>query len=261
MNQNEYDVLKKEVDALQIQMAEQAKPWYRKPSNLIAILALLLSFLSTLASAYISNNNDMRNNRRETGVLLQRLARLPIEQMEIQQRYRQSPVAVRMSAMLNQENAILAVQSAANIDLFPKSFTAVEYVAVGAALKTAGFLSKAEEFYSKGLEKADDVSGYIFACHELGSFHFIQGNHDTGREYFQKALDAWEQYPGPIPLYRYATDIHTLVTCAELESMVMAPDMVKMRLAKARQLLPKVPDPMARDSLGQRISALENKMH
>jgi len=39
--QEKYDILKKEVDSLQIQLSKDKKPWHQNPSIFISIVALI----------------------------------------------------------------------------------------------------------------------------------------------------------------------------------------------------------------------------
>ncbi|MBN1931588.1 MAG: hypothetical protein JW786_08285 [Desulfobacterales bacterium] len=50
--QEKYDILKREVDALQIQLSKDQKPWHQKPSIIISMLALFFSFGTTGVSYY-----------------------------------------------------------------------------------------------------------------------------------------------------------------------------------------------------------------
>jgi len=44
------DTLRQRVDLLEVSSQEKRKPWYRQPSNIVAIIALLVSIASTIYS-------------------------------------------------------------------------------------------------------------------------------------------------------------------------------------------------------------------
>jgi hypothetical protein len=58
-------MMKGEIDALQVTVAETTKPWYKQASILIAALALLFSFGTTYYSAEQTRKADIHNAKEE----------------------------------------------------------------------------------------------------------------------------------------------------------------------------------------------------
>jgi hypothetical protein len=77
------EMMRREIDALQISSADKAKPWYKNVSTLIAVLALLFSFGTTYVSYRRTEAQDVQSMRQELRGLLQRLAALPKERVDL----------------------------------------------------------------------------------------------------------------------------------------------------------------------------------
>ena len=86
------ELMKREIDALQVTVTERSKPWYHNVSVLISIIALLFSFGTTLVSYHRNNIQEIQNARAELRGLLQRMAALPKENVEIGVKIRERSV-------------------------------------------------------------------------------------------------------------------------------------------------------------------------
>jgi len=54
------DLMKREIDALQIAVTGQSKPWYKNVSTLLSVTALLFSFGTTFVSYHRANIQDIQ---------------------------------------------------------------------------------------------------------------------------------------------------------------------------------------------------------
>lgn len=85
--QIDLNLLKREVDALQIEILGIKIPWYKNISTILSILALIFSFGTTFVSYSRTKSLDIQSQRVELRGLLQRLAALPRENVEITKKY------------------------------------------------------------------------------------------------------------------------------------------------------------------------------
>ena len=85
------ETLRREVDALQLAIIGQSKPWYRDVSTLLSIIALLFSFGTTYVSDRRVAAQDIQSTRQELRGLLQRLAALPKENVDMTKKYQGDP--------------------------------------------------------------------------------------------------------------------------------------------------------------------------
>lgn len=190
-------LLKKEVDALQIAIHGQQTPWYKSMSTVLSVVALLFSFGTTFVSYKRTQSQDIQSARVELRVLLQRLASLPRENIEITKKYEKiDPSAVAsISGFINQENAILARQAAEIAkNLPPESVSATEYYAIGVALQNAYNVEGAKEAFTKAIDVSTDLNDRVAALRMRANLLFGTGQPDAGRVDYQKALSVFSDF-------------------------------------------------------------------
>lgn len=190
-------LLKKEVDALQIAIHGQRTPWYKSISTVLSIVALLFSFGTTLVSYKRTQSQDIQSARVELRGLLQRLASLPRENIEITKKYEKiDPSAVAsIGGFINQENSLLARQAAEIAKkLPPESVSATEYYAIGVALLNAYNVDGAKELFTKAIDISTDLNDRVGALRMRANLLFITGQPDAGRVDYQRALNVFSDY-------------------------------------------------------------------
>src|SRR5260370_42338500 len=64
------NTIRQRVDMLEVSSQEKRKPWYRQPSNIVAIIALLVSISSTFYSQSASKQETIRSKKEELRKLL-----------------------------------------------------------------------------------------------------------------------------------------------------------------------------------------------
>src|SRR2546426_3294976 len=89
------DLMKREIDALQIAITGQTNPWYKNISTILSVVALLFSFGTTYVSYHRTSVQDIQSRRQELRGLLQRLAALPKENVDIQKKYANDPASMK----------------------------------------------------------------------------------------------------------------------------------------------------------------------
>lgn len=190
-------LLKKEVDALQIAIHSQRSPWYKSMSTVLSVIALLFSFGTTFVSYKRTQSQDIQNARVELRSLLQRLASLPRESIELTKKYEKTdPAAVAsISGFINQENALLARQAAEIAKkLPPESVSGTEYYAIGVALQNAYNVEGAKVSFTKAIDVSTDLNDRVGALRMRANLLFNTGQPDAGRVDYQKALDVFSNF-------------------------------------------------------------------
>lgn len=256
MEDENFKLLKREVDAIQIQMAKESGSWLSKPSNLMALVALLFSFGTTLVSAYNSHSQDIRENRKEARELIQRLSKLPIENFELTKKYESNGDGQALSSLLNQENIVIGIQAAELIERFPSSFSSSELQAVGAALANSNVSHKVLWLYEQAMLKADTSNDYLVAARSFGAFYFTKGDVEKGNAYFQMALDTWSEFPDDNVFYKNASDIQTYLYWSRAQLALNNVEKASLLADKARLILIQLPLNTFSDGLNKQLAGL-----
>lgn len=109
--QAKIELMKREIDALQVTVMAGKAPWYKSPSIMISVLALLFSFGTTAVSFHRAAQEDIRSGRAELRGILQRLTALPRDNFELTRKYKDDEEGKALTGLLNQENSLLARQA------------------------------------------------------------------------------------------------------------------------------------------------------
>jgi hypothetical protein len=190
-----FDDLKKEVDALQIEVMKPAKPWFRDAGVLVSLIAVLFSFGTATASYQQIRAQDRRAMRSELRQLIQRMIALPKENLELTKTYeKDANSSIILSGLINQENSVIARQAADIVDRIPDDVSANEYHAVAFALLNSNSAEKAPPFIERGLSVAKDYSAELELLRLYGQVLTLSGNTSMGRAKYQEALDLFNKY-------------------------------------------------------------------
>lgn len=186
-----FQTLRAEVDALQVAVMTGSKPWYKQVATIVAVLALLFSFSTTYVSFKRTKAEDIRSLKTELRGLLQRLAAMPIENLEMQIKYRDTPIDIAIgTGQLMQESSFLAQQAASIARRLPREMIfGSEYVALANALSMVLDLESALHFYDLAIETAENFNTEITALRGYAHTCYIIGNVDEGRKAYQNAID------------------------------------------------------------------------
>lgn len=261
IDQEQFDILKKEVDTLQIQLSREQQPWYRTTSNIVALGALLFSFGTTGMAYFISHKNDIRTNRRDARTMIQRITRLPIEHFELQHKYPDNAVGQDLFAgAIALENSVLATQVTELLNRYPNTFSSTEYSAVAVSLVGAEDDYRAAPLFETAVELARTAFDYTGATRALAALYFRQGDYSTGRDYYEKALAVWKRFPEQDVDLRNRTDIITLAYWSEAEVFAKnTSDDVEKMMKRARVILSDLP-PGSSESLTRMLDFVEEKI-
>src|SRR5215216_4743963 len=153
------DMLKKEVDALQIEVMKPAKPWYQNAGVLVSLMAVLFSFGTAAASYQQIRAQDRRAARTELRQLIQRMAAIPKENIELTKTYeKDATTSNTLSGFINQENVVIGRQAAEIIERIPDDVSAYEYQAVARAVFASNDIERGTVLVERGLMVAKDYS-------------------------------------------------------------------------------------------------------
>lgn len=255
------DLMKREVDALQIAMAGSTKPWYQNVSILLSVVALLFSFGTTYVSYRRTALQDIQNSRQELRGLLQRLAALPKENVEVTKKYATDPAVMSvLSGFINQENALLARQAAELAKKLPVDLVSgTEYYAIAIALQGSYDLSGADEFLKYSARAAKDFNTEIAALRSTANLQFVQGRPEAGRVEYQKALNIFSKYPGYDPFTNTSTNVWTELAWAFSEAGAGSLSFANQHVENARALVNGLPRSPGADMLNAQVSQAERQ--
>jgi len=232
-----YEILKKEVDSIQIQLGQEHGPWYKKPSNLISVIALLFSFGTTIVSYINSHNEDIRANHREAMALIQRITKLPSENFELMQKYKDSGPGQSLSGMISQENVLLATQATNLVKRYPDTFSATEFFAIATALANSNIVDKVPYLFKTAIEKAETSNEYNSATRSYAFFLYSKGDYTEGKKYYEMALSVWYKFPERNMYIVNSTDLTTLMYWSQAELMANNVKEAEKLIAQAKDKL------------------------
>lgn len=258
--QEKYDILKKEVDSIQIQLSQEKKPFYQNPSIIISMVALLFSFGTTAVSYYKGQQEDVRANRREARELIQRITKLPIENFELMKRNKGSALGESLSRMINQENVILASQASELIKRYPESFSSNEYFSVASALLQSNIKDDIPYLLDNAIRKARNYTDYNYSNRTLAMYHFAQGNASEGRKLFKMALAVWDKFPEKNSFVVHSTDVDTLMFWSNAELSINNYSEATNLIERAKDSLKKLPPSAITTSLALQIEDVEKRI-
>jgi tetratricopeptide (TPR) repeat protein len=255
-------LMKREIDALQIAATEKSKPWYQNFPILLSVIALIFSFGTTFVSYHRTNIQDIQSTRAELRSLLQRLAALPKENVEVNLKYVADQESKNMiGSFINQENTLLA-RNAAELakKLPPKSVSATEYYAIAVALQGAYDLAGADEFLQYAINTRPDFNIEIACLRTMANLKFIQGQPAAGRVDYQRALDIFSKYPQYDSFTQVSANVQTELFWAYAEGNNKQFDLASQHVENAEKTLTSWPRSPGVDGLKALVSQARSKI-
>ena len=253
------DTLAHDVDVIQNKLLKTDAPAWKTVSFWISAIAFVVSVASTGWSTWRANVQETQAARSELRTLLQRLAALPKENVEVQRKYIKDPMAAQtIGGLINQENSILARQAAEIAAKLPKGLvSSTEYYAVAMALESAYELNSTRRLLNLAIETADessDFSSQISAIRALAYLDFITGKPDDGRALYQQARGIFTRYPDFDQYTQVNTNFLTEINWASAEAIGRSPDRVRQHLETADGLLGPLPASPGLDSMRNQLA-------
>lgn len=238
-----YDRLKAEVDALQVQVMRNEQPWYRDAASLVAILALLFSFGTTVVSYQRTAQEDVHASEIELRALITRLAAIPVEMTEATKTYSDDPGTVAsLTSIITQEQLLIAKQAAQVLSGLPTDrVTAAQYLLVANVLIGNGVDSGERgglRLLDRALEVASDVNDYVSAARVKAFRIFQLGRIEEGRRLYQDALGVFGRkgFDSTDENFKTYTHLQTQVGWAQAELSVGNCAEARQHIDEARAL-------------------------
>jgi len=225
------------VELLQAEVFKPHTPWYKNIPTIISLSALLFSFGTTFVSYNRTKSQDVQALRSELRTILERLAALPKENVEMRSKYANDAIAFQgLSAAINQENAIL-VRQAREIGnkLPPDQVSASEWFSVATALQNSYDMDGAKELYKLAKSKATNFNDEIAASRNLAAISFTTGRAGEGRIEYQGALNIFSKYTGYDGYVQNMTHLLTELNWANSEANIGSLDLAQQRIADAEK--------------------------
>lgn len=238
---DELQLIKKEVDALQIEVMKGQAPWFKSPSIIISLVALLFSFGTTCVSYYKAGREEVQSARTELRGILQRLSSLPKDNFELVRKYKDDPEGLSLSGLLNQENSLLARQASEIIDRYPSEISAAEYQAVGNALAQAADFTKVPLYLDRALARTSDPNTKVAILRSYGFHLLATGQITEGRRKYEEALSIWSRYPDLSIYYKKSADAFTEMYWAQAEATINNFEDARVHIRKSLDIVRSLP--------------------
>ncbi len=251
---DQYEVLKKEVDLLQIAVMSAKTPWYKNIPIIVSVIALLFSFGTTYVSNQRIEAQDIQALKTELRSMLQQLSTLPSKNFEMNKKYAGDPTAVAfIGGQLNQENSLLAYQAADLIERLPSDkVTAIEIYSVAVALQSSYEVQKAYEMYGLSYDLAADMNTAVAAKRGIANTLYQLGQPEAGRVQFQDALNIFARYTDHNEFIQQTTHVTTLLNWAGAEANAGFMERSKQRIDEAKNIVNSLPSgPFTSQLVGQ----------
>lgn len=210
--------MKQEIDALQIHVSQIDRPWYRQIANIIAILALLFSFGTTVVSFRHTSQQDLQQDRSELRELSERIYTLERDKIEFSQRYSKDQSIIESYAFeVDSELLVTAWQAAEIIERIPEHVTTAECTTVADQLADFDNNEHSMSILDIGIDRARDAGSLIQALYRYAEVLFAIGDFSSGGQKYQEALKVHERFPSRDRDYVRYTAARTQLTWAQSE--------------------------------------------
>lgn len=215
------DTIKKEIDALQIEVMQSKKPrkWYKEASTIISMFALIFSLLTSSASYFQVDSQNKRAARGELRGLIQRLIALPKEHAELQKIYKNNPaVFSSLSSSISQESALLSSQAVELANRIPNDISAPEYASIAQSLIDQGITNqRISTLLEAGLKVTKDIDSELALLRIYGRYLFITGNINGGRQKYEEAMNVFSKHSVTDPVFTEISNFDTEMNWARSE--------------------------------------------
>lgn len=234
------DLMEREIRSLQSAMISKMRPWHSRVATLLSALALLFSFGTTYVSYQKSIDQEIQNDKNELTKVLQRLAALPKENLDLNIKYEHDKnIKNFLSSYIEQENILLSRQAMGYIAKLPASqVTATENIAVALALQAYNDTNTALIYAKKAIKISQCLNDAAASSRMVADYLFKTGSIEDGRKEFELALNIPEKYSANKYLIE-SEKLSTLKLWFWSELYFGNPDQAKACVSKAREIVEK----------------------
>lgn len=211
----ENELLRERVDALEIKAAERETPWYRQPSMLFSIFALVISVWLTISgNRFQQEVRDATLKDARTAIVRQNILTLADLQMQLDDAVLQNSNdperAGRLNGNINAKRQMLIEETESLIRQLGGDITSAEYNNFGWQLVRDDRLPEAIKYYNSARKNATTWFAESQADRGLAMTWMTPGtnfNADSGRTYWAQALAVLEKRNDQYPLFLSAQDL------------------------------------------------------
>ncbi len=254
-------LLKREVDALQIESMSSKKPWYREVVTLVAFAALLFSFGTTAVSYYRTALQDVRASRLELRELIKEITSIPEKHAKMLINFKEPLTIAELSAQLNNRNLVLAKQAASVIEKIENSTFGrgsvldVEYTAVATALGNSLQFERAGKYHEEAAKHSNDPSSAAGAIRAQAGVALARGNSDEMRILMQKAQEIFNnsQFRSADRITKDVTNATTALQWGWAELQLGECDLASNHINKAEPLILRIPQGALKEQLAGQL--------
>jgi len=201
------DLLRDQVDAIQVALKDEKTPWYRKPQDLIGLFAVVVSVLFSSLSLWIGLSNAASEDLNAKHELLREtiieLTRTQQELMQLGQTPTSNALALREAGgNLNIKRIHLIETAEGLIDELEQrgeQISPIIYLAVSYQMLTDLRYERARDYAAKALaiaEKSGNTGWTSNSLRQLGQLALTSGSPtfepQKGREYLQRNIALFE---------------------------------------------------------------------
>jgi hypothetical protein len=194
----EIKLIRDQLDELRLDSAEKHKPWYREPSTFLSFVALLASLITFLISQRAQDAENIRARKEQLDTLLTNLIGLQSENSSLASVT--DPLRrEQASSLISTKHLIYLEEAEILVDKLGNDVSDAECNVLAGEMALMSNYKKAEVYYQKGLNVAQDDLSKATAYRFLGGFYFESSplrDFDKGRRYFQESVDAMKGSPG-----------------------------------------------------------------
>jgi hypothetical protein len=195
--QSDVNLLRNQVDALQIAAAERTTPWYKQASTLISVVALAISTVGGGVSYVIQQHKNRILDHAEKLAALQQLT---IDIVEVQKQmldldFTKDPSkANNLNGMLNNKREIMVSRATELVDDIPTLVPSEILYTLGSQEQLDGHWKRAEQLFLKALSSHPTDVIELNCRRTLATVYMTPGigvpnGLRKGREQFQLALN------------------------------------------------------------------------
>lgn len=210
--------IKRELRKLDSRITAKEKPWYREGATVVAALALLFSFGTTVISYVKSSQQEVLSSRIELSELIKNISNIPQEHAEMISVFKNEPLTVaQLSSQINSKNLSLGSRAKAVIERIENSWYGngtvldVEYMAVAASLLSSFQFDKAKSLFEEAYKRARDATTAAGALRSTASIYMGYGDTSSMRQYLYKASKIYKnsKYTSDPDTSKYVTNSTT----------------------------------------------------
>ncbi len=248
---------------------EFKRPWYLEASTVVAVLALLFSFGTTLVSYYKAKEQEYIAARAELRSVMERLAELPLKHSEMLNKYKESPIeAAQLSGLINAENLSLSNQADAIISRIESSTAGkgkildVELLTVAGALSSSFQHEKAKKLMEEAFKRSRDATTSAGALRSLASIALYFRDVIQARAYMQKARLIYEdeRYINDAVVNKNVTNATTEIQWANMELVLSNCLDAKIHNANGKNLVQGLPPSALKKQLYEQNLDLDRRL-